>query len=160
MLATSCLHALYMMCNVTMTSLIYIQSLGVNIESPPQVNIKLGFPCGCQAATKAHKSHHQTHEAPTSFQSIFSPNKECNVVPMMIYTFPTPRARENTFAKLQNSTLPLSEENIFTTLHKWEFLSMLQKHQHSLLVREEFHPPSSFGSSSVSHTRSSTTTSL
>jgi hypothetical protein len=71
MLAPSCLHTLYMICNVTMTSLLYIQSLGVTIEAPPQVNIKLGFPCGCEAPTQAHKSHHQTHESPTQIQGGF-----------------------------------------------------------------------------------------
>jgi hypothetical protein len=64
MLYPSCLHSLYMMCDVTMTSLLYIQYLGVNIESPPQVNIKLGFPCGCEAPKQDHKYHHQTHESP------------------------------------------------------------------------------------------------
>jgi hypothetical protein len=75
MLAPSCLHTLYMICNVTMTSLLYIQSLGVNIEAPPQVNIKLGFPCGCEAPTQAHKSHHQTHESPTQIQGGFHQTK-------------------------------------------------------------------------------------
>jgi hypothetical protein len=54
-----------------MTFLLYIQCLGVNIEAPPEVNIKLGFPCGCEVPTQAHKSHHQTHEAPTQIQGGF-----------------------------------------------------------------------------------------
>ena len=101
----SCLHTLYTIWNVTMHYLLYIQVLGVNIEDPPQVNIKLDFSCGCEAPTQTHKSHHQTHEAPTSIQRWFSPNEECNVVPMMISTCPTPRACENTYLKLQKSTL-------------------------------------------------------
>jgi hypothetical protein len=91
MLAPSCLHTLYLMCNVTMTFFLYIQSLGVNIEAPSQVNIKLGFPCGCEAPTQAHKSHHQTHETPTQIQGV-SPNRKSDVVSMTIPTCPTPRA--------------------------------------------------------------------
>jgi hypothetical protein len=85
------------------------------IPSTSQHQIRLS--CGCEAPTQTHKSHHQTHEAPTSFQWWFSPNKECNVVPTMIPTCPTPRACENTCPKLQKSTLPLSEGGILTTLH-------------------------------------------
>jgi hypothetical protein len=54
-----------------MISLLYIQSLGVTIEAPPQVNIKLDFPCGCEAPTQSHKAHHQTNEAPTQIQGGF-----------------------------------------------------------------------------------------
>jgi len=79
------------MCNFTMTFLLYIQVLGVNIEATPQVNIKLVFPCGCEAPRQAKKSHHQTHEAPTQVQGEFSPNRKCDVVPTTIPTCPTPR---------------------------------------------------------------------
>jgi hypothetical protein len=91
MLDPSCLNTHYMMCNVTMTSLLYKKSLGVNIESPPQVDIKLGFPCGCEAPTQAHKSHHQTHEGPTQIKGGFPPKQKCDMVPTMIPTCPTPR---------------------------------------------------------------------
>ena len=75
MLDPSCLHTFYMMCNVAMTSLIYIQFLGVTIEYPPQFNIKLGFSCGCEVPTQTHKSHHQTHESPTQIQEGFHQTK-------------------------------------------------------------------------------------
>jgi hypothetical protein len=75
MIPPSCLHTLWMMCNVTKTSLLYIQFLGVTIESPLQVNIKLGFSCGCESPTQSHKSHHQTHETPTQIQGGFHHTK-------------------------------------------------------------------------------------
>jgi hypothetical protein len=99
----------YMKCHNDL-SLLYIQVLGVNIEAPPES-------CGRESPTQTHKAHHQTHEAPASFQWRFSPNEECNVVPTTISTCPTPRASENTCPKLQKSTLPLSEGGILTTLH-------------------------------------------
>jgi hypothetical protein len=83
-----------------------------------------------------------------------SPKQKCDVVPMMIPTFPTPRPCDNNCPKLQKSILPLSEGGILTTLHKWECLPMLQKNQHSLLAREAFHPPSSPRGRYISHLRS------
>jgi len=78
----------------------------------------------CEAPTQTHKSHHQTHEAPTSFQWNFSPNKEGNVVPMTIPTCPTPRVHENTYPKIKKSTLPLREKSILTTLYSHLEVSM------------------------------------
>jgi hypothetical protein len=63
-------------------------------RSPSTSQHQIRLSCGCEAPTQTHKTHHQTHEAPTSFQWWFSPNEECNVVPTMIPTCPTPRAHE------------------------------------------------------------------
>jgi hypothetical protein len=73
-------------------------------RDPSTSQHRIRLSCGCEAPTQTHKAHHQTHEAPTSFQRQFSPNEECNVVPTMIPTCPTTRARENTCPKLQKST--------------------------------------------------------
>jgi hypothetical protein len=160
MLAPSCLHTLYMICNVTMTSLFYIQVIWVNIEAPPQVNIKLGFPYGCEAPTQAHKAHHQTHKSPTQIQGGFHQTESVMWFPRRFPHSKQLGSCENTCPKLQKSTLPLSEEGILNTLHQWECLSLLPNRQHSLLSREAFHPPSSSRSSSVSRTGSSTIFSL
>ena len=51
----SCFHAHYTIWNVTMTSLLYIQVLGVNIEALPQVIIKLDFLMGVKPQHKPTK---------------------------------------------------------------------------------------------------------
>jgi hypothetical protein len=99
----SCLHTLYTMkCHNDLSPL--YTSLRGQHRSPSTSQHQIRLSCGCEAPTQTHKSHHQTHEAPTSFQWWFSPNEECNVVPTMIPTCPTPRACENTCPKLQKST--------------------------------------------------------
>jgi hypothetical protein len=54
-----------------MTSLLYIQVLGVIIEAPPQSQHQIRLTCGCEAPSQTHEAHHQAHEAPTSFQGHF-----------------------------------------------------------------------------------------
>lgn len=82
-----------------MTLCPFIQVLEVNVEAPPQVNIKLDLLCGCEAPTQTHKAHHQ---APSSNTRGFSPNERANLVPTKIPTCLTPRPCENTCPKLQN----------------------------------------------------------
>jgi hypothetical protein len=89
--------------NVTMNSLLYIQSLGVTIESPPQVNINLGFSCGCEAPTQAHKSHHQTHEAPIQIQGGFYQTEFVMWFPRRFPHSQHLGSCENTCLKLQKS---------------------------------------------------------
>jgi hypothetical protein len=100
-----------------MTSLLYIQVLGVILETPPQVNIKLDLLCECEAPTQTHKAHHQASKPPTQNTRGFSPNERANLVPTTIPTCLAPRPLVG---------MP----------------PMLQKHQHSLLLREAFHLPS------------------
>jgi hypothetical protein len=112
----------HVMINVTMTSLLYIQSLGVTIEAPPQVNIKLGFPCGCEAPTQAHKSHHQTHEAPTQIQGGFLQTESVMWCPRRFPHAQHLGSCENTYPSYKN--------------------------QHSLLARKVFSPHSTSGNAS------------
>jgi hypothetical protein len=85
-----------------MTFLLCIQSLGVNIEAPPQVNIKLGFPCACEAPTQTHKSHHRTHEAPTQIQGGFHQTESVMWCPRRFPQAQHLGSCENTCPKLQN----------------------------------------------------------
>jgi hypothetical protein len=111
-----CPHTLHhMKCHTNLSPL--YTSIRVQDRSPSISQHHIRLSCACEAPTQTHKSHHQTHEAPTSFQWCFSPNKECNVVPTMIPTCPTSRACENTCLKLHKSTIPLCEGGILTTLH-------------------------------------------
>jgi hypothetical protein len=75
MLAPSCLHTLYMMCNVTMTSLLYIQSLGVTIEAPPQVNIKLAFLVGVKPQHKPTNPITKPMNPPLKSKGVFTKPK-------------------------------------------------------------------------------------
>jgi hypothetical protein len=84
MLYPLCLHSLYNMCDVTMTSLLYIQSLGVNIESP----------------TQAHKYHNQTHESPTKIQRGFHQIKSVIWCPQLFPHAQHLGSCENTCLKL------------------------------------------------------------
>jgi len=104
MLTPSCLHTLYTTKCHNDLSLLYT-NFRVQDRSPSTSQHQIRISCGCEAPTQTHKAHHQTHEAPTLFQWNFSPNKEFNVVPTMSPTFLTPRELDNTFPKLQKSTM-------------------------------------------------------
>jgi len=71
-----------------MTSLLYIQVLGVIMEAPPQVNIKLDFFVGVKPQ---HKHTKPIAKPPTQNTRGFSPNKRANLVLMMIPTCLEPR---------------------------------------------------------------------
>jgi hypothetical protein len=97
----------------------FYTSIGVNLWAPPQVNIKLGFLCGCESPTQARKAYHQTHESPTQNTRGISPNERDNLVPTTIPTCLAPRPRETTFPRLQKSTLPYPQENYITIIQHW-----------------------------------------
>jgi hypothetical protein len=53
-----------------MTSLLYIQVLGVIIEAPPQSQHQIRLTCGCEAPSQTHEAH-QAHEAQLHSKGVF-----------------------------------------------------------------------------------------
>jgi hypothetical protein len=61
----------YMKCHNDLSPL--YTSLRGQHRIPSTIQHQIRLSCGCEVPIQTHKSHHQTHEAPTSFQWWFSP---------------------------------------------------------------------------------------